>query len=469
MHRIGSFGSIGHLAGDRPSGSSAVTKAVTLATGETTTLKVGTAETDLAIFLTYTALRGTQSAVGEIIVGSPFQDVVEPPVISNNFNLVGMTITANIIDGDILLNIAVNAASASDITFSYTYEIFKGTKIINPSMVFVSEGATFSPVIEVEAGTTVLWEFADGTTSTAVNPTVDYTTTASRQNRLTVFPWSGLVGINIGYDGSDGGWATPAHLAQQNVSSITGMSLAAASLEWFTCNRNPNLTFLDFTNFENMIQMEAYDAGLVNINLTGCTALRRLCLETCRLVALDISDCLAIEDIRGALNQFSSINFGSVGAYFWHICIRNNNYTSNIPHPRQFPMIREFFLWTSQQTGHLDMTENPRCTSVQVYQNQYTSADFRGAFTINGGSLDISNNLLTSLLVSNCPFLGNLNASNNDLSDSAICQVLVDMDANGRTNGTLTLTGNSVPIGAEGLAAITSLQGKGWTVTVDTV
>jgi hypothetical protein len=35
-------------------------------------------------------------------------------------------------------------------------------------MIFVSEGSAFSPVIEVEDGTTVLWEFDDETTSTAM-------------------------------------------------------------------------------------------------------------------------------------------------------------------------------------------------------------------------------------------------------------------------------------------------------------
>lgn len=337
------------------------------------------------------------------------------------------------------------------------------------SMIFVSEGATFSPVIEVEDGTSVLWEFADDTTSTAVNPTVNYTTAGSRQNKLTVTPWSGLIGINIGYDRSDGGWSTPASLAQQNVSSIISLSLAAASLTYFTCNHNANLTSLDFTGFDKLIQLEAYNAGLININLTGCTALRRLCLETCELTALDISDCVALEDLRGALNDFDYINFGSIGASIWHICVRDNAYSSNLPHPRQFPLLREFFLWRSQQTGLLDMSENPRCSSVQVYNNQYTSADFRGAFTVNVGSININNNSLTSLLVSNCPTLSTLNASNNNLSDGAVCQVLVDMDDNGRENGTLNLSGNSVPTGVDGLAALDSLRTKGWDVSVDTV
>lgn len=337
------------------------------------------------------------------------------------------------------------------------------------SMIFVSEGATFSPVIEVEDGTSVLWEFADETTSTAVNPTVDYGTAGSRQNKLTVTPWSGLIGINIGYDGSDGGWATPANLAQQNVSSIISLSLAAPSLTYFTCNHNANLTSLDFTGFDKLIQLEAYNAGLININLTGCTALRRLCLETCELIALDVSDCVALEDLRGALNDFDYINFGSIGASIWHICVRDNAYSSNLPHPRQFPLLRDYFLWTSQQTGLLDMSENPRCSSVQVYNNQYTSADFRGAFTVNVGSINIRNNLLNSLLVSNCPTLSTLDASNNNLSDAAVCQVLIDMDNNGRENGTLNLSGNSVPTGVDGLAALDSLTLKGWDVSVDTV
>jgi len=71
--------------------------------------------------------------------------------------------------------------------------------------------------------------------------------------------------------------------------------------------------------------------------------------------------------------------------------------------------------------------------------------------------------------VSNCPTLSTLDASNNNLSDAAVCQVLIDMDNNGRENGTLNLSGNSVPTGVDGLAALDSLTLKGWDVSVDTV
>lgn len=44
------------------------------------------------------------------------------------------------------------------------------------------------------------------------------------------------------------------------------------------------------------------------------------------------------------------------------------------------------------------------------------------------------------------------------------------MDNNGRENGTLNLSGNSVPTGVDGLAALDSLRTiKGWDVSVDTV
>lgn len=63
-----------------------------------------------------------------------------------------------------------------------------------------------------------------------------------------------------------------------------------------------------------------------------------------------------------------------------------------------------------------------------------------------------------------------LDLSGNTLSVSEVSTVLTELDANGKQNGTVNLnqTPDAVPNGA-GDTAITSLQGKGWTVTVDTV
>lgn len=59
-------------------------------------------------------------------------------------------------------------------------------------------------------------------------------------------------------------------------------------------------------------------------------------------------------------------------------------------------------------------------------------------------------------------------AQDNLLPESAVNGLLVAFDNAGGTNGTLKLggTGNAAATGA-GLTAKTSLEGKGWTVTVN--
>ena len=66
-------------------------------------------------------------------------------------------------------------------------------------IIFRTEGSSFSPLIQVNSPATVLWTFADGTTSNALNPVKEYGTTASRINRLMIDPWNTVKLINIGY------------------------------------------------------------------------------------------------------------------------------------------------------------------------------------------------------------------------------------------------------------------------------
>jgi hypothetical protein len=69
-----------------------------------------------------------------------------------------------------------------------------------------SNGAVFAPVIEVVGTPAIEWVFDDATTSASVTPTKDYGGPGCRHNYLKVTPWSALIGINVGYDASDGGY-----------------------------------------------------------------------------------------------------------------------------------------------------------------------------------------------------------------------------------------------------------------------
>jgi len=64
-----------------------------------------------------------------------------------------------------------------------------------------------------------------------------------------------------------------------------------------------------------------------------------------------------------------------------------------------------------------------------------------------------------------------VNLHNNVFPEDVVNQILVDMDANGNTGGVIQLHGsqvsglyNALPPSGDGLTAINSLLGKGWTI-----
>jgi hypothetical protein len=60
-----------------------------------------------------------------------------------------------------------------------------------------------------------------------------------------------------------------------------------------------------------------------------------------------------------------------------------------------------------------------------------------------------------------------LRIGNNQLIETSVNNILIQLDNNGLLNGTVNLAGtNAAPTGA-GLTAKTNLQGKGWSVTTN--
>ncbi len=235
-------------------------------------------------------------------------------------------------------------------------------------IVFVSYASVFNPTIVVSGNPVVKWTFADGTTSSDLSPSKQYWTGSdwkANETRLSVNPWSALLAINLGYDAGDGGAlplneSDPAATApwniawakdSQEVTEIRNLSLAASSLQVFCASHNP-LVALDFTDFTSLHTIECYlTSSLRFLSLDNTPALRRACFEDCNLIALDLSDCTALEDLRGAVNAYTTIDFGTgpsaPGAAVWHICVRDNPQITNqglFADMSRFTNIRELFI-----------------------------------------------------------------------------------------------------------------------------
>ncbi len=338
--------------------------------------------------------------------------------------------------------------------------------LTDPAITFTHTGSSFAPVIVVDGTPEILWSFADGTTSASATPSVDFGTAATRQTTLSVTPWSAVVRINVGYNAGDGGSAAIEQVPNQYVTAVDGLEVVAPTLQYFCISLNP-ITRLNFDNFVSLDTLECFRAtSLQHVSLKNCISLRRLCLEDCDLISLDISECPNLADLRGALNTFNGIDFGTVGQDIWHICIRDNSQVrTSWPSMTQFPLIEDIYVWNTNQYGEL-RTTSTALRSVQAQNNHYTSADFTGGFPGTSGTINISHNDLTSLIVDRCPGLATLNAYDNNLSAEAVTEVLQTLDSLGRATGTVNLSGNSIPTEA-GQTAASNLEGKGWTVNID--
>jgi hypothetical protein len=195
--------------------------------------------------------------------------------------------------------------------------------------------------------------------------------------------------------------------------------------------------------------------------------LTRLCVEKSNISYLDLSEAPSLTDLRGASQRSSTytINWGTTGANLWHICVRDNpQMTSTFPF-NQFPILKDFFNWNDNQTGTLHLTSTS-LKNVRSANNQYNAAVFSGCFPAGrNGVIEIQNNNLTSLDISNDPGLIYVNASLNSLDQAAVDGVLQILDSYDTYVGYLDLTGNAAPstIGKE---HVNNLTFRIWEVKV---
>ncbi|WP_051286499.1 leucine-rich repeat domain-containing protein [Megalodesulfovibrio gigas] len=343
-------------------------------------------------------------------------------------------------------------------------------------IVFTTEGASFSPVLVVTGTPTIRWIWSDGTTSTSATPTKNFGSAGKRRQTLMVTPWSAVQRINIGYDAGDGGTYDIEFVPDQQVSKVEGLHHVRPWLrQW--CSSYNQIPSLDFSNFEQLDTIECYlSTSLQQVNLRNTPNLQRACFEDCSLQALDLSGSPLLEDLRGALNNYPTVTFGSVGANTWHICIRDNpqmtvrNLFANMA---QFPVISELFIWNTNQSGTLRVPASAPGSSVSIIadDNQYTSLDLSGALQhgVFQAWVSLNNNPLTAVNITGCQQITDLRLNGNQLSSASLDTLLATLDSLGRSdlnsNGELfaDIRGAANP-GAAGYASAQVLGTKGWTI-----
>jgi hypothetical protein len=136
--------------------------------------------------------------------------------------------------------------------------------------------------------------------------------------------------------------------------------------------------------------------------------------------------------------------------------------TGTFPY-NQYPNLKEFYTWNDNQTGTLHLTSTS-LEEVLSASNHYNAAVLSGCFPAGrNGYVEIQNNDLTSLDISNDPGLLYLNASRNYLNQEAVDGVLQTLDSCNTRGGYLDLTGNAAPSNI-GITYANTLTARQWNV-----
>jgi len=200
---------------------------------------------------------------------------------------------------------------------------------------------------------------------------------------------------------------------QAKITSITGLQ-NLINLQTFIADNN-SLTTVDLSGLTNLLYVDISDndipgggpKSLTSVNLSGCTALEELRLD-------------------------------------------DSDFSAGIPNLRGLDNLRWIDLDQCDITGFVDLS-----------------------FLISLEGFDLNGNIgITNVTISRSQPLGDgyeVLLNNNDLTQTAVDNILVELAANSINNGYVQLDGgtNAVP-GAAGLAALTTLTGKGWSYDVNT-
>lgn len=347
----------------------------------------------------------------------------------------------------------------SPFTLTSLYQYTGNELVSSEPIIFTTINSTFAPSINVTGSPEVLWIFGDGSTSTSLEPNVNFGSEALRNNSLLVTPWSAVTQINLGYDGKDEGEDYNGNNVLlkpcQYVFAVYGLDNVRDSLEVFAAAYCP-VTSLNFNDFTNLKSIECYCAGLTSISLNNTPSLERLCVESNFLETIDLTGSPSLLELRcaGQHNRLKQIIWMDE-IKCWHICIHSNpSLESKVP-IEKFNNVTELLTYDTNQTGEYKLhTKRLRLAwDGEGRENSWTSFNISGCVPANTNAyVYLSDCNYTHLDISDCKDINNLRAQNNSFNQTVVDKVLQDMyiesivyDENPRY---LWLYGNAAPSAA---------------------
>jgi hypothetical protein len=344
------------------------------------------------------------------------------------------------------------------------------------AIIFQTEGSSFMPVISLKDKAYVRWTFADGDTSNLLHPEKNFGSDATRLNSLYVNPWSAVKMINIGYDAGDGGGYNIPFEADQQVSKIKNLHLVKDYLQIWCSSYN----LLDTLVFDDFILLDTVECFLSrtvkHVSLKNTPGIKRLCLEDNDLTTLDISGCTGLTDLRGAVNNYSTIHFSNSTEEIWHICVRDNPQLTNdtlFTHIDKFPNLTELFIWNTNQKGVFKAHQCFESSSIMIMADgdHFTALDLQGGIMKGDGTswITFNYNNLKSVNIEGFTEISRLELNYNGMAADTVDKILYQADQlniEGSSDKRIELLGNEMPTPA-GIAYKKNLENKNWNILVE--
>lgn len=223
---------------------------------------------------------------------------------------------------------------------------------------------------------------------------------------------------------------------------IVSLSVAQSpNLVDLNCSSNELLATISVGTLPLLTNLECQDCIIVALDASNCPSLISCICNDNAMDDLYVVGCVALTQLDCANNVLTYLDCTDT-ALVTLKCQTNAIVTLVVD---DLPGLIELECFANAGLTALVLTNSLAINSINCSDCAITALDFSGAYTA----------------------LQTLYAANNAFNSAMVDQILVDVDAIGNSNGTLDLQSNAVP-GATGLTAKTSLEGRGWTVTVDT-
>ena len=218
------------------------------------------------------------------------------------------------------------------------------------------DGERFRPAVEVTGEVEVLWVDARTGTELGTGIAPDLSTGSVLLVGLVVRTAEGpaldaVTTLNLGFRRDDdyGPLSLPSTYEHppQPVTGIFGLSLLTGLVR-FCASRTPLSGCFDLRGLSALEHVECYGSEIDDIDLEGCSSLRRLVVEKSRLTQLDLGPVRStLQDLRAAALRSESLTITALdGPRRRHSTTACASRCSTVGTERLLPVVEEYWAWT---------------------------------------------------------------------------------------------------------------------------